>query len=100
MRSDLITNIPRAGYSHVGKRVALNTSGDMFLDPNAIELMLWSPTGVNLFDHGKGAYKHALSLFATKYSPQCIGKDGHASDCPTQSCDSPYSTFKWGPNEA
>lgn len=90
MRSDLITTLPRAGYSHVGKRVALSTSGDMFLDPNAIETMLWSSAGVNLSDHGKGAYKDALTLFATKYLsdfiPQFIDKDGNAPDYPTPSC--------------
>lgn len=63
MRSDIITTLPRAGYAHVGKRVALTTSGEMFLDPNAIETVLWSSAGVNVTDHGKPAYKEALNHF-------------------------------------
>lgn len=103
MRSDLITTLPSAGYSHVGKRVALNTSGDMFLDPNAIETMLWSPACVNLSDHGKGAYKDALTSFATKYlsdfTPEFIDKDGTATDCPTPSFQT-FDTIKWGSDDA
>lgn len=52
MRSDIVTTLPRAGYVHAGKRVALTPTGEMFLDPNAIETMLWSSAGVNVTDHG------------------------------------------------
>lgn len=69
MRRDIFTTMPRAGYSHTGKRVALTTSGEMFLGPNAIETMLWSSAGVNVADHGKTAYKEAIALFASKYLP-------------------------------
>jgi len=69
IRSDIVTTLPRAGYSHTGKRVAITTSGEIFLDPNAIEIVLWSSAGVNATDHGKPAYKKAITLFASKYLP-------------------------------
>lgn len=70
MRRDIVTTMPRAGYSHTGKRVALTMSGEMFLDPNAIETLLWSSAGVNVSYHGKPAYKGANTLFASKYLPE------------------------------
>lgn len=69
MRSDVVTAFPKGGYRHVGKQVVLTKSGDMFLDPNAIETVLWSSVGLNLADHGKPAYKASLELFAAKYLP-------------------------------
>lgn len=57
-------------------------SGEMFLDPNAIETVLWSSAGVNVSDHGKPAYKEAITLFASKYlpefKPEFIEKDADA----------------------
>lgn len=72
MRSDIITTLPRMGYHHVGKRVALTSSGEIFLDPNAIETMLWSSAGLSISDHRKPAYKEALTLFCSKYVPNYI----------------------------
>lgn len=69
MRSDLISTLPRMGYHHSGKRVALTTSGEMFLDPNAIETLVWSSTVLGLSDHAKPAYQEALLLFCSKYLP-------------------------------
>lgn len=67
LRSDVITALPRMAYSHVGKRVALSTRGDMFLDPNAIETSLWSSSVMSLSDHKKPAYMDSIELFAEKY---------------------------------
>lgn len=67
MRSDIFTTLPRAGYSHAGTRVALTTSGEMFLDPNAIKTVLWSSAGVNVSDHTKPVYQEAIALFSSKY---------------------------------
>ena len=69
MRSDIITTLPYPGYVHVGKRVALTSTGDMFLDPNAIETIIWSQAGLRVKDHTKPAYQEALKLFASKYVP-------------------------------
>lgn len=41
----------------------------MFLDPNSIEAMMWSSSGLGITDHGKGAYQEAFTLFCTKYLP-------------------------------
>ncbi len=50
MRSDIITTLPYPGYVHVGKRAALTSTGEMFLDPNAIETILWSRAGLGVKD--------------------------------------------------
>ncbi len=69
MRSDIITTLPYPGYAHVGKRAALSSTGDLFLDPNAIETIIWSRAGLGVKDHVKPAYQEALKLFASKYVP-------------------------------
>jgi len=51
MRSDIVTTLPRLGYAHVGKRVALTNTGEIFLDPNAIEMMMWSSAGLGVTGH-------------------------------------------------
>lgn len=67
-RSDLIATLPRMGYAHVGKRVALTMNGEMFLDPNAIETALWSATVVSIANHKMPAYKEAIISFSSKYA--------------------------------
>lgn len=67
MRSDIVRTLPRAGYSHVGNRVALTTSGEIFLDPNTIETVLWPSAAVNVTDHGQPEYRKALGLFCNEY---------------------------------
>ncbi len=67
MRSDIITTLPRLGYHHVGKRVALTSTGEIFLDPNAIETVLWSSSGLGVSDHRKSEYRDAFLLFCQKY---------------------------------
>jgi len=69
VRSDLITTLPGKEYSHVGKRAALYKTGELFLDPNAIEVLLWPSDGVHLADHRKPVYKQALASFSSKYLP-------------------------------
>lgn len=69
MRSDIITTMPQIGYTHVGKRVALTTRGEMFLDPNAVETPLWSFAVLGIADHTKPVYRKPLKLFTSKYIP-------------------------------
>jgi len=69
MRSDIVTTLPRLGYAHVGKRVALTNTGEIFLDPNAIEMMMWSSAGLGVTGHRVPAYQAALGKFSTKYLP-------------------------------
>ena len=69
IRSDLITALPGFGYRHVGKRVAATPNGELFLDPNSIEIVMWSFAGLNMSDHRKPVYQEALTLFAHKYLP-------------------------------
>ena len=69
MRSDIIVSLPRLGYHHVGKRVALTTSGEIFLDPNAVEILLWSSAGLTIHSHRKSEYRDAFILFCKKYLP-------------------------------
>lgn len=75
------------GYTHIGKRVALTTSGDMFLDPNAIETSLWSSAVLGFTDHRKQACMKSLSLIAAKfiphYEPVFLVKEENHADATT-----------------
>ena len=76
MRSDIVTTIPKMGYAHVGNLVALTSSGDMFLDPNSIDIALWSSTVTGITDHRSAAYAKAIESFCLKnqfgYFPRFI----------------------------
>lgn len=47
--------------------MALTVSGEIFLDPNAIETMLQSSAVLGLAGHKKFAYMKAMGDYASKY---------------------------------
>lgn len=60
MQQDLVTKLPKFGYSHVGKSVVLTQAGDLFLDPNSLELNIWSGEKVSVSFHTKTSYQLAM----------------------------------------
>lgn len=42
LEKDLISTMPKIGYRHVGNRVLMTESGNLFLDPNSLEGVLWT----------------------------------------------------------
>ena len=76
MRSDIVTTIPKMKYAHVGNLVSLTSSGDMFLDPNSIDIALWSSAVTGIADHRSAAYAKAFESFCLKnqfgYTPRFI----------------------------
>jgi len=93
MRTDIVTTIPRLGYNHVGKRVALTNTGEIFLDPNAIETMMWPSTGVGITDHRIHAYEEALEKFCGKYLPNFLPQILSKKEDPKTCRNTPISRF-------
>lgn len=97
VNSDPIPLIPKIGYRHVGKRVLLMTSGtlpfsfycaplrctdnsffigNMFLDPNSLESVLWGANVPSMVYHRKPVYLHCITRFCNKFTshkPQIWG---------------------------
>ena len=57
---DLVTNLPKFSYQHVGKKALLTPHGDLFIDPSALERKLWSGTTAGLGYHRKASYMLAM----------------------------------------
>eukprot|EP00188_Purpureofilum_apyrenoidigerum_P001342 Plantae.Rhodophyta-Purpureofilum_apyrenoidigerum.ctg17283.p1 GENE.Plantae.Rhodophyta-Purpureofilum_apyrenoidigerum.ctg17283~~Plantae.Rhodophyta-Purpureofilum_apyrenoidigerum.ctg17283.p1 ORF type:complete len:818 (-),score=148.80 Plantae.Rhodophyta-Purpureofilum_apyrenoidigerum.ctg17283:91-2544(-) len=57
---DMVAKLPRFGYKHCGKKVLLTASGDLFIDPNALELKLWSGEKPGMLYHRKASYLLAM----------------------------------------
>lgn len=57
---DMVAKLPRFGYKHCGKKVLLTADGDLFIDPNALELKLWSGDKPGMLYHRKASYLLAM----------------------------------------
>lgn len=57
---DVVARLPSPGYAHVGRRVALSTRGDLFVDPDALEARLWHRPAASAVHHRKATYLLAL----------------------------------------
>jgi len=64
---DFISMLPKWGYKHVGKRVLLTGSGNLFLDPNSLEAVMWTGQVAAPIFHRKAAYMLSLKAFCMKY---------------------------------
>lgn len=64
---DIITKLPKLYYSHVGKKVMLTTAGDLFIDPNILELSQWSGDGASWVHHRKSSYMLAMRSWCNRY---------------------------------
>lgn len=64
---DLIPSLPKVGYAHVGKKVLLTAAGDLFIDPNSMELSMWGKRTQSLVYHRKSAYLLAMQSWCRRH---------------------------------
>lgn len=64
---DLIPSLPKVGYVHIGKKVLLTATGDLFLDPNSMEMSLWGKQAQSLLYHRKSSYLLAMKSWCKKH---------------------------------
>lgn len=64
---DLIPSLPKVGYVHVGKKVLLTASGDLFIDPNSMEMSLWGKQAQSLLYHRKSSYLLAMRSWCKRH---------------------------------
>ena len=63
---DVVTKLPKVGYQHVGKKVLLTAGGEMFIDPNALEMKHWHGDPSSLLYHRKASYLLAMKAWCKK----------------------------------
>lgn len=64
---DVVAKLPKVGYKHVGKKVLLTRDGELFLDPNSLELNLWSGDAASFLYHRKASYLLAMRAWCTRH---------------------------------
>lgn len=60
---DIISRLPKIGYHHVGKKVILTAGGELFIDPNALDMLFWNSQPASLVHHRKSCYLLALKMW-------------------------------------
>ena len=83
---DVVAKLPKVGYRHVGKKVLLNSSGELFLDPNALELKLWHGDTASILYHRKASYLLAMRAWCERH---------HGSVYTPPFWSFPYSSDDW-----
>lgn len=66
--ADIVTKLPKMGYQHVGKKVMLTTAGDLFIDPNSLELSIGDGDATSLIYHRKASYLLAMRSWCKRYN--------------------------------
>jgi hypothetical protein len=64
---DVVTKLPKFGFTHVGKKVLITSDGDLFIDPNALELSLWSGEVASIMYHRKASYLLAMRAWCERH---------------------------------
>jgi Lipase (class 3) len=64
---DMISRLPKAGYSHVGKKVLLTPDGELFIDPDSLEVKLWHAMPASLAYHRKSSYLLSMRAWCYRY---------------------------------
>lgn len=64
---DVIARLPSVGYSHVGRKITLTASGELFMDADALEVRLWHRQAASLVHHRKACYLLALRGWCERY---------------------------------
>jgi triacylglycerol lipase len=64
---DVVAKLPKFGFSHVGKKVLITTDGDLFIDPNSLELKLWSGEVASILYHRKASYLLAMRAWCERH---------------------------------
>lgn len=81
---DIISRLPKVGYTHVGKRVVLTAAGELFIDPSALEIIFWYNPRASFVHHRKAWYMLSLKTWCASrlddYSPDLWPFPVSASD--------------------
>lgn len=65
--ADIVTSLPKVDYQHVGKKIMLTTVGDLFIDPNSLELSMWSGDSLSFVHHRKASYLLAMRAWCNRH---------------------------------
>ena len=71
LSSDIVPNVLRFGYEHVGKRALFTHHCTMFLDPSSLEYLMWYGDPVSMEKHRKASYKLAMITYAECIRQEC-----------------------------
>lgn len=64
---DVVAKLPKMGYIHVGKKVLITVDGDLFIDPNSLELNMWSGDVASILYHRKASYLLAMRAWCERH---------------------------------
>lgn len=64
---DVVAKLPKMGYVHVGKKVLLTVDGDLFIDPNSLEMNMWSGDVASILYHRKASYLLAMRAWCERH---------------------------------
>ncbi len=64
---DMVAKLPKGMFRHVGKKVTLTQHGDLFIDPSALELKLWSGSTAGFAYHRKASYLLAMQAWCLRH---------------------------------
>lgn len=64
---DVVAKLPKIGFTHVGKKVLITADGDLFIDPNSLELNLWSGDVASVLYHRKASYLLAMRAWCERH---------------------------------
>lgn len=64
---DVVAKLPKMGYRHVGKKVLITVDGDLFIDPNSLELNMWSGDVASILYHRKASYLLAMRAWCERH---------------------------------
>lgn len=64
---DVVAKLPKVGYYHVGRKVLLTVDGDLFIDPNSLELNMWSTDVASILYHRKASYLLAMRAWCERH---------------------------------
>ncbi|KAI0556615.1 Lipase domain protein [Gracilaria domingensis] len=65
--ADIFTILPKVDYRHVGKKIMLTTAGDLFTDPNSLELSMCSGDSLSFVHHRKASYLLAMRCWCNRH---------------------------------
>lgn len=71
---DLISRLPKIGYRHVGKKVILTSTGELFIDPSALEMVFWHSQSASIVHHRKACYLLALRAWCNSLGGDYVPK--------------------------
>ncbi|PXF48297.1 Lipase [Gracilariopsis chorda] len=71
---DIISRLPKLGYRHVGKKVILTSSGELFIDPSALEMIFWHSQSASIVHHRKACYLLAIKAWCESLETDYVPK--------------------------